>query len=154
MDQKQFQTELDARRLRLGAALEERDKLDREIAKLRIDIGSLIQLADESFVTEDQYAPLFGVKGISDACKEVLTAFTEALTVNEVLDKLKILGYNLSPYVNAPGTVQTTLKRMTEGQDPVAIETFKDGKKAYQLKAHASIKFQQFLLNVLPPSQK
>lgn len=129
MNRDKFKTDLDQTRRRFAKLLEQKEELEREIAQMRLDIASLAQLAGEPSTTD------MSEMGLTRACREVLRAFIEPLTVAELESKLQLMGYDLSSYINPAGSIQTTLARMTKGKNPEAMETIKDDKKAYYLKS-------------------
>src|SRR5436853_530064 len=120
-----YSRELKAKQERLAGKLAERERLDREIAELRQDIGSLAQLAGRTKTPPGILASM----GLTDSCREVLLAVNEPLTVAEVRDGLERIGFDTVPYSNVLASIQTTLKRMDDVE-----ESEKDGKKAYKIK--------------------
>lgn len=125
-----YKQALQEARKELNAFLEQRAELDIRIARLRQTIGGLSQLcegdASMTFIIQDM--------GLTEACREVLRASREELTPAEVIKGLERIGFDISGYSNLLAAVHTTLKRMTIGTNPEAIESEKDGKKAYKLK--------------------
>jgi hypothetical protein len=129
-----YKQELKKAEQELAKLLEQREALDRRIAKLRQDLGSLAHLAGErgpspiSKLIADTKKQI----GLKSSCLEVLRAYDEPLTPVEVAVGIERLGLNYSDSANLIASVHTTLRRMSEAGE--AEESSKEGKKAYKLK--------------------
>ncbi len=122
-----YNQEIKVKQKLLSEKLEQRARLDMDIAQLRQDIGSLAQLVGNRLTrTRLGQNP---VMGLTDSCREALRAVDEYLTTAEVRDSLERIGFDTTPYTNILASIQTTLKRM-----PDVEEGDKEGKKAYKLK--------------------
>ena len=117
----------------LAKLLEQRDALDKRIAKLRQDMGSLAHLSGEP-----RTIPVFKIIadtrkqfGLKRACLEVLRASDEPLTPVEVAVGIERLGLNYDDQANLLASVHTTLRRMAQNGEVEEIP--KAGKKAYKL---------------------
>jgi hypothetical protein len=129
-----YKKELKRAEQQLLKLLGQRDALDRRIAKLRLEIGSLAHLS--GFPKPDPtYKLIADVKkemGLKGACRQVLLASDESLTPAEVVLGIDRLGLQYGDYNNLLASVHTTLRRMAESGE--AEESSKEGKKAYKLK--------------------
>lgn len=119
---------------RLTKLLEQRAALDKRIAKLRQEIGSLAHLSGEP-KPDPTYRLVADVKremGLKGVCRQVLLASDEPLTPAEVILGIDRLGRQYEDYNSLLASVHTTLRRMAESGE--AEESSKEGKKAYRLK--------------------
>lgn len=118
---------------------QQRADLDRKIARVRLDIGSLAQLSGQwenvsSLISNTKKQVLKDSKkrpALKVSVREVLRAADEPLTPQEVLEGIERLGRK-GDHANNLASVYTTLKRMVEMSE--ATESSKDGKKAYMLR--------------------
>ena len=131
-----YKENLNIARQELVKLLEQREALDKRIAKLRQEIGSLAYLAGVGRPKAVLKLPGGAKKqsGLKPACREVLRASDVPLTPDEVMEGIGRLGFHQGNYTNLLASVHTTLRRMTENGE--VEESSKGGKKAYRLKVN------------------
>jgi hypothetical protein len=122
MTHEPYKTALDAACRELETLAAQRVDLDRRIAQLSQTVGSLLKLCGF-----EPTVPL----GLTDACRVVLRAAAQPLTVAELRAQLHAMGIDLSRYENEAAVIHTTLKRLTESGD-VRFIARGWGKPAYQ----------------------
>jgi len=118
-------------RNRLVELTEQREALDKEIAYTRKAIGSLSEIIGDDSAEGGLLAV---VLGLTESCREVLRASSEALTAGEVMDAMIKMGLSNAHHPNLLASIHTTLRRMSKGERCEALESLKGEKKAYRLK--------------------
>ncbi len=112
IDREQYKAELGKAESQLSILLARREKMDKEIARLRLDISALALLCGQPTMTTDRLG-LGKNLGLSDACREVLRANDpNALTPAEVVEGLAQIGFSVDDHQNILASVATTLRRM------------------------------------------
>jgi hypothetical protein len=115
IDREKYKTELEAAESRLSTLLARRQRMDSQIARLRLDISALAQLCGEPVMTTDRLG-LGTNLGLSDACREVLRANEpRQMSPSEVVDGLAAIGFPVADHTNILASVATTLRRMVTG---------------------------------------
>lgn len=137
VDKQRYKKDFEAARARLDELIQQRQKLDREIARLRMDMGSLAQLAGETraLASLPSLKPLMG---LTASVREALRAADASdpinpLTPAEVVESVLRMGLQSPDNPNLLASVHTTLRRMAESDNPEAIECLKNAKAAYYL---------------------
>jgi hypothetical protein len=122
MAEEAYKTALDVACRELETLAAQRVDLDRRIAQLTQTVGSLLKLCGF-----EPTVPL----GLTDACRLVLRAAGQPLTVGELRAQLAAMGVDLSRYENEAAVIHTTIKRLIASGD-VRFIARGWGKPSYQ----------------------
>ena len=111
MTSETYKKALDAAREELFTVTTQQELSAQHIAKLRHTITQLERLIGETptILRPDM--------GISQACREILEAFTEPMTPVEIKQELQGSGYDLSRFNNVMSTIHSALKRLAKQGD-------------------------------------
>jgi hypothetical protein len=124
---------------RLSELLRTRNELDVEIAQLRRTIGNLSELVGDDAADSIKFALASGQpQSLPQACRNALRTLTSPASASEIMEAILTMGFDPKDQANLLASVQTTLRRMTQGDDPEVIERINSGKKQYALKSPAS----------------
>jgi hypothetical protein len=135
MDKAKYKRDLEAAQQNLSSLLKERKALDKRIAQLRLDIGSLAQLA--GLTPLGLAGPLDAKQemGLTASCLEALRASdgNTALYPSEVMETILRMGLRSRDNPSLLASVHSTLKRMAKQENSDIIEWEKNGKPAYAI---------------------
>jgi hypothetical protein len=105
MSDEPYRVALEAAARELERLAAQRVDIDRRIAQLSQTFGNLLRLCG--------YEPTVPL-GLTDACRLVLRAAGQPLTVAEIRAQLGAMGLDLTRYENDLAVIHTTLKRLKE----------------------------------------
>jgi hypothetical protein len=103
-----YRRALDAAVREYEALIKQRADLDGRIAQLTHSIGTLTRLCG--------YVPTVPW-GLTEACRMVLKAAGQPLTVTEVRAQLEAMGFDLSRYSNALAAIHTVIRRLGDSHE-------------------------------------
>ena len=120
----------------LARCLEQRQRIDGEIARLQAVIANLQNLCAERDrkslqVRVDRVIKKNLTKGITQEIRVILKETFFPMTAVELKQTLEARKYDLSRYANPLAVLHTVLKRLVHGGE-VKVVPQKRGKKAYQ----------------------
>jgi hypothetical protein len=121
MSDEDYKAALAAASKELEALLAQRAELERRIAQLHETVGALVRLCGYESAAR---------LGITDACRLVLRAAGDPLTVAEIRLRLTAMGVDLGRYENDLAVIHTTLKRLHQTGEIRLVPGL--GKPAYQ----------------------
>lgn len=121
-------------RRELDELTEQREAIDRRMAKLKQIITGLEPLAGPD--AQEFMQDVLSQVGLKDACLDVLRLASKPLTPSEVVRQLRRLFRFDMDYANPVAVVTTTLKRSKEVME---VER-PDGKKAYLIRSVEAIR--------------
>jgi hypothetical protein len=131
IDREKYKTELEVAEERLSHLLARRQRMDSQIARLRLDISALAQLCGQPVMTMDRLGMGKNL-GLSDACREVLRANEpNLLTPAEVVEGLGIIGFPIDGQTNILASVATTLRRMARSGE-LKLERTAEGNRGFR----------------------
>jgi len=136
----------------LGQMLAHREQVEIEIARQRRKVAALSELCEESdFANSVDLLAAMGLEigGLSDACRTALRASRKQwMTVAEIQEALKELGFPLDKYKAAAASITTTVNRLVDAGE-VVVEKRPAGASEYKWVGPSGI--YQALLNTKPP---
>jgi len=135
MDKRVYKRDLKEAREELDGLLEKRAALDKKIAKLLLEIGSLARLTGgwdsiAQLISNTKKATVQEL-GLKASCREVLLAADDPLTPSEVVQRIEELGLRRTD-ASLLASIHTTLRRMAQQGQAEEMGT-KAGRKAYKL---------------------
>ena len=106
-----YRDDLKRERETLGRLLRQREETEIKVARTKKRIAALAELCDESEFAEQVLDLDLG--GLTDVCKTVLRASRKGwMTIPEIQEAIKELGFPLSEYKAPTASITTTLNRM------------------------------------------
>jgi hypothetical protein len=125
-----YKADLEQANSELATLLNDRERLEIEIAKKRYRIAALMALTEQNEEIDQVVGMDLG--GLTDACR---TAFKsehpKALTPTRVKERISQLGFPTSSYRNVMAAIHTVISRLFDARQIVPVET-KDGETAYR----------------------
>ncbi|HEX4785061.1 MAG TPA: hypothetical protein VH350_12005 [Candidatus Sulfotelmatobacter sp.] len=120
----------------MATLLAKRERIEIEIARQKRKVAALSELCNEN-----EYSPPanhvlevlgFGLGGLSDACRTALRASRkEWMTLAEIQEALKELGFPLDKYKAPTASITTTVNRLVDGRE-VVVEKRPAGASEYK----------------------
>src|ERR1041384_1345285 len=126
----------------LASLSEQRNDIDRRIAKLRQSATSLQSLIeDEEGNTSFDFTAELAEIGLTDACREVLKARGSWMAATAIRDGLASVGYDITGQKNPLSSIHNVLKRL-EDADEIEVGKLVDegGTKVYKWKGASPFK--------------
>lgn len=115
----------------LNKMLEQREKLEIEIAKKRYQIAALMALTEQNEEIDREVGMTLG--GLTEAC---LAAFRSAayspLTPIQVRERLSLMGFPVEEYRNVLAAIHTVVKRLADAGKIETVVT-SNNENAYRL---------------------
>jgi hypothetical protein len=117
----------------LATLLRKREEIEISIAKQRRKVAAWSELCEESEFSEAHYtlADLDGkmhLGGWSAACRTALrSAFDKWMTVSEIQERLRELGFPLDKYKAPAASITTTVNRLVEAGEVESRDTIMRG---------------------------
>jgi hypothetical protein len=115
----------------LNRLLEQRERIEIDIAKKRYQIAALMALTEQNEELYEEVGVNLG--GLTSAC---LATFRSAaytpLTPVEVRERLSLMGFPVEHYRNVMAAIHTVIGRLADSQRITSV-TMPDGETAYRL---------------------
>ena len=132
----EYTKELQKAREELAELLRKREETEVEIARQKRKVAAWAELCDEGEVTESSNALLqllgMDLGGLTEACRTAMRASRkEWMTINEIQELLKELGFPLDKYKAPVASITTTVNRLVEGKE-VVTEKRSSGASEYK----------------------
>jgi hypothetical protein len=127
---KDYRDDLKQERETLANLLQQREEIEVKIARGKKRIAALAELCDESEFAEQVLDLDLG--GLTDVCRTVLRASRKTwLTIPEIQEAIKELGFPLDQYKAAPASITTTVNRLVDGKE-VVVDKRPQGASEYK----------------------
>ena len=115
----------------LAKLLRERDQIEVKIARQRKRVSALAELCDESEFGEKPFD--FDLGGLADVCRTAMRASRkEWMTIAEIQEGIKELGYPLNKYKAPAASITTTINRMVEEEEVLIDKRTTPGANEYK----------------------
>jgi chromosome segregation ATPase len=131
-----YQKDVKQAREELAELLANREQIEIKIARQRRKVAALSELCDETELGDGVSEALesLGLQlgGLSDACRTAMRASRkEWMTIVEIQEALKELGFPLDKYKAATASITTTVNRLVSGKE-VVVEKRPSGASEYK----------------------
>lgn len=110
----------------LERLLDERDRIDAQIASLRTVITGLARLTGHDIADE-----IFKHMGLTTTVRTALRMAGKPLTPPEIRELVRDLGYDIRSQSNILASIHTTVKRLVDSGE-ARVVTLPDGNTAYE----------------------
>ncbi len=131
-----YQKDLKQAREDLADLLANREQIEIEIARQKRKVAALSELCDESELGDGVNEALqslgLDLGGLSDACRTAMRASRkEWMTITEIQESLKELGFPLDKYKAPTASITTTVNRLADNNE-VIVEKRLGGASEYK----------------------
>ena len=97
---------------RLAELIRQRDQINIDLIQVQRDVQALTAVVWREQLTKSQNNMQQAVVGLSEAVRSILRLQNKPMTAGQVMDALRMMGYNFAGIVNPSALIHNTLKRM------------------------------------------